>query len=659
MKKIKAILMIMTCGLALPLASCVSSGEVLLTGTVNIKTMTNGTVTSDIASGNVADIVTLTVTPNEGYYLYTLNVNGTSIVDDVVNNKVTFKLVGGENNVTGTFKAGVVSTAAIVVVDTMENGVVTSSLASGKANDITTLTITPNEGYKIYTLAVNGTSIVNNVKNNSVTYTLKSGENRVTGSFKAIGDATSSTEKLTKDKLNFTNTNLGVASETYYTPSVGSPNILVVPVQFSDISSKRTATRLQNLGYALNGSNADGTTDYWESLASFYKKSSYGALTPNYVVTDTVIPQMTGETFKSKTDDYGTESLTLIDEIYSKIAVNGVKISSNISQYDSDNDNLIDGIWFIYNEFDLNNVDSDAYWAYTYWYYAYNDERPGSEELNIPVSTYANMAAAFNYEDNSYGLDSHTLIHESGHMFGLEDYYSYDSSVNYSATGGMDMMDMNIGEHNTFSKLSYGWVEPTVVTGDSGSITLKPFESSGDCLIVPSSYFNDSAFGEYLIFEYYTPTGLNYLDSHTKYATRNLYYSQSGVRVFHVDARLMENAYSNTTDERKKSGKFLNESATSIPSSQTSYYSFAFSNTASSSYNKSNYLLSTVDAQNRIIYNKRNADNNSLFKAGSAINKTTISNFLKSGKFNDGTSFDYNISIDSIDEKGATITFVK
>ena len=39
--------------------------------------------------------------------------------------------------------------------------------------------------------------------------------------------------------------------------------------------------------------------------------------------------------------------------------------------------------------------------------------------------------------------------------------------------------------------------------------------------------------------------------------------------------------------------------------------------------------------------------------------KTTISNFLKSGKFNDGTSFDYNISIDSIDEKGATITFVK
>src|SRR5574344_401215 len=392
MKKIKAILMIMSCGLALPLASCVSSGEVLLTGTVNIKTMTNGTVTSDIASGNVADIVTLTVTPNEGYYLYTLNVNGTSIVDDVVNNKVTFKLVGGENNVTGTFKSGVVSTAAIVVVDTMENGVVSSSLASGKANDITTLTITPNEGYKIYTLTVNGTSIVNNVKNNSVTYTLKSGENRVTGSFKAIGDATSSTEKLTKDKLNFTNTNLGVASETYYTPSVGSPNILVVPVQFSDITSKWTNTRLQNLGYALNGSNADGTTDYWESLASLYKKSSYGALTPNYVVTDTVIPTMTGNTFKSKTDDFGTESLTLIDEIYSKIAVNGVKISSNISQYDSDNDNLIDGIWFIYNEFDLNNVDSNAYWAYTYWYYAYNDERPGSEELNIPVCTYGNNA---------------------------------------------------------------------------------------------------------------------------------------------------------------------------------------------------------------------------------------------------------------------------
>jgi M6 family metalloprotease-like protein len=662
MRKLKAILMIMSCSIILPLASCANTGDVLTTGTVNIKAMANGSITSDITSGNVNDVVTLTITPNSGYAIYTLNVNGTSIVDDVNNNKVTFKLESGENTVTGSFKASSeANKTGTVTISSVTNGTIVSNKTSGNAGETVTLTITPNSGYTLNSITANGTSIIDNVKSNKVTFTLIAGENLVVGTFRAIDESTDSVKKLSKSDIRFSNRELGESGETCYTPSTGSPNILVVPIQFSDVTSKWTSTKLTELNNVCNGTNADGSTSYWESTASFYKKSSYGALTPTYTITDTVIPTMTAALFKKNSDDYGTETLTLIDQIYDSIAVNGTKVSSDISKYDSDGDNIIDGVWFIYNEFNMNNVNSSSYWAYTYYFYADDDRTSGSVAKNIPISAYANMAGAFNYEDSAAGLDSHTMIHESGHMFGLEDYYSYDEISN-SASGGLDMMDLNIGEHNAFSKLSLGWVEPTVVTGNSGSITLKPFESSGDCLIVPSSYFNDSAFGEYLIIEYYTPTGLNYRDANNSYPDRSLYLSQSGIRVFHVDARIMKLTYNTKQQDYLYTGSYLSEDATTIPAYNTatdSYYAMAYSNTASRSYSSSNYLLSAVDAQNRKIYNTRDVDNNSLFKEGTNINKTTISTFLKSGKFNDGTSFDYNISIDSIGDTGATLSFTK
>ena len=77
------------------------------TGTVVIdEEIANGVVSADKLTGNVGDIVTLTVTPNDGYDLESLKANNEVLT--VTDNQATFTLVKGENFVTATFKETVV-----------------------------------------------------------------------------------------------------------------------------------------------------------------------------------------------------------------------------------------------------------------------------------------------------------------------------------------------------------------------------------------------------------------------------------------------------------------------------------------------------------------------------------------------------------------------
>ena len=79
----------------------------VVTGTVVIdEEIANGVVSADKLTGNVGDIVTLTVTPNDGYDLESLKANNEVLT--VTDNQATFTLVKGENFVTATFKETVV-----------------------------------------------------------------------------------------------------------------------------------------------------------------------------------------------------------------------------------------------------------------------------------------------------------------------------------------------------------------------------------------------------------------------------------------------------------------------------------------------------------------------------------------------------------------------
>ena len=113
-----------------------------------------------------------------------------------------------------------------------------------------------------------------------------------------------------------------------------------------------------------------------------------------------------------------------------------------------------------------------------------------------------------------------TLIHETGHLLGLMDYYDTEFGDRVSGgLGGADMMDDSVGDHCSFSKQELGWIEPVRIEG-SGEYALRSFPETGDALLLakPNAKVSllDRLAGitaieqyEYLLIDLYTPDGLN------------------------------------------------------------------------------------------------------------------------------------------------------
>lgn len=484
------------------------------------------------------------------------------------------------------------------------------------------------------------------------------------------------------NKATFTYLDINESAHSPITPSTGDVNILVVPVNFdlNDIRPYKSGSYidfndgdyLEAMEYTFNGtSSLDGANPYWESVSSYYEKSSYGNLHFNFEITDPFTPEMSASEFLSKEDltssssSVGGSQALITDILEHGLTKNDVPIDIFDAKYDQNEDGYIDGMWLIYNviDGDLVSSESQPFWAYTTNYLAKaTDTETG--EIKIVGTRYANCALSFLYDDSSSGYDAHTIIHETGHMLGLDDYYSYDNSGNYGYLGGIDMMDLNIGDHSAFSKYALGWIEPTVIYKEDTTITLKPFESSGDALIIPSSYYNDSAFSEYLILEYETPTGLNKLDATKKYRNAYPLAFSNGLAIYHVDARLIEhqiqNGYYTCSD-------YLSENESTVPEvkmhgSKEDVYLVGNSNTPSYNGISDDYALVRLISKERTLYSENpktsrvGSTRRDLYQAGDSFGTDQIDMFFSHNTFNNGTPIN-NISIEvtAMNEEGIAL----
>ena len=484
------------------------------------------------------------------------------------------------------------------------------------------------------------------------------------------------------NKAAFTYLDVNESAHSPITPSTGDVNILVVPVNF-DLNDIRPYERssyidfndgdyLKAMEYTFNGtSSLDGANPYWESVSSYYEKSSYKNLHFNFEITDPFTPEMSASEFLSKEDltssssSVGGSQALITDILERGLTKNDVPIDIFDSKYDRNEDGYIDGMWLIYNviDGDLVSSESQPFWAYTTNYLAKaTDTETG--EIKIVGTRYANCALSFLYDDSSSGYDAHTIIHETGHMLGLDDYYSYDNTSNYGYLGGIDMMDLNIGDHSAFSKYALGWIEPTVIYQDDTTITLKPFESSGDALIIPSSYYNDSAFSEYLILEYETPTGLNELDATEKYRNAYPLAFSNGLAIYHVDARLIkheiQNGYYTCSD-------YLSESESTVPEvkmhgSKEDVYLVGNSNTPSYNGISEDYALVRLISKERTLYSENpktsrvGSTRRDLYQAGDSFGTDQVDMFFSHNTFNNGTPINnVSIKVTAMNDEGITL----
>ncbi|HOJ45128.1 MAG TPA: hypothetical protein PK340_03790 [Bacilli bacterium] len=455
-----------------------------------------------------------------------------------------------------------------------------------------------------------------------------------------------------------TQNDYNMAAGLFTLPATGTQKLLVIPVSFTDYPCGPTcSTRLDSLEKAFFGTASETS---WESVTSYYYKSSYGQLTLEGIVTPVYESSMSTATFASSTRTTG-DYASYFDPTWLIVeqAVSWYKSysGSTLSDYDQDNDGFIDAVWLVYNNPNSRYANytaegEDVFWAYTYW--DYDNWNYGNVSSPVPM-TYAWASYDFMYEGyGSQDIDAHTYIHETGHVLGLDDYYSYTDG-DWGAAGGVDMMDFNIVDHNAYSKFLLGWADPYVINGEVNQVTiqLNPFEASGEFILINDGW-NGSAYDEYLAIEFYTPTGINYLDSQPGgYPGNGLRgFSVPGIKIYHVDSRL--GLYNNSG--------FTGYTDTATLSSYTYPY-IAHSNTVEYSQNENFRLLHLLEAGGVNTFKNSNevATNATLFKQGDTFTPASFGSFFyyTTGRFNDNTAIGYSISVGSVTNTKATLTITK
>lgn len=444
-------------------------------------------------------------------------------------------------------------------------------------------------------------------------------------------------------------------------PSKGERNVLVIPMTFSDEkkpSSKYGGTTLKDINAVYNGE--EGTTSFY-SVKEYYEKASYGQLKLNINVVQEwcKLDKTLQELYDMGTETMANQSWYAID-----YAANWYQEKyGDISKYDTDKDGFIDSIIVIFSHDAytkkvwpyLDGMPTEAEkalsWAFTFWTY--------KEEANMEVpetNAYNWISYGYMDEGKTSKPDPHTYIHEFGHLLGLTDYYDYDflpDGGRYSPAGKVNMQDYNIGDQDSYSKFLLDWTIPSVVTKEE-EITIDVYESSGDCILVPTSTnYSNSPLDEYLMIELYSPTGLNYVDSLNTQEPRN--FTNVGIKIYHVDSRLAKIHWNEETQKstfvewtNNPTYEYLTKNG-QVPY----YYDIAASNTesyciSSTEYKQLNLLSAKENSVNNNYYLNRGANNDDLYKVGDKI---------ESFSFNNGESIKYKIEIKSINDRKATIGF--
>ena len=447
--------------------------------------------------------------------------------------------------------------------------------------------------------------------------------------------------------------------------SVGENNLLVVPLKIKGYEEYATSENLKKINDSFFLEDSLNTLGYY-SLSEYYKISSYnklnikGEVTP-WIDLDLTTKEISSSSISNYTLDCGTYFPT-------EKAINYIKENLNIdlTKYDNDKDGFIDGVYFIYGcptFLDDSSLSPSTFWNFTY----YNVLNKDKASISSPVlMTYSwSSFDMLSKGSDKTKLDTHTYIHEFGHQLGLNDYYDTSNSGGLnpytSPMGGLDMMDNNVGDHSAFSKFALGWINPFVVSGDIGSVEVEigSLIESGECIILPTSNYNNTPFDEYLMIEYIKNNSINKVDSTNGYPSTFYtdgriirFYSKNGIRITHIDARSVDTNldYTDNINDMVMT-KFSNTAST-----KQGYYC---------PLNNNSYVLTSLISAN----SSRNtlgtffvANNTDLYNASSTIDFTSNSNSSRasslpynSNRFNDGNVFNYSIKIDSISESKASI----
>ncbi len=348
-------------------------------------------------------------------------------------------------------------------------------------------------------------------------------------------------------------------------PHSGTLKSIVVPVKFTDTDNyisnyDNVKSDINDVFFGTNESVG------WRSVKTYYESESLNKITFTGTTTDWY------DTGHPSSYYYDVNKAFELKEAVTEWFFENHPEEDRKS-YDSNHDGLIDGLNIVYGSLDRTTgalgPGAEQMWAMVKKFrnQAPNVEKPVSDvflwmsyDMIYPTQAIAlARTGKSNYSyDDKWGtgakhlkLDPLTAIHETGHMFGINDYYSYTEDDVYYA-GHTNMQTLNILGHDPYSVILYGWADP-FIPENSVTINIGDFQNTHDViLLTPNWNDDDSPFDEYFLIELYAPTGNNEYEAFTKmtnygHGTSPLDYQTVGVRIWHVDARI-KTASSNYED---------------------------------------------------------------------------------------------------------------
>lgn len=331
------------------------------------------------------------------------------------------------------------------------------------------------------------------------------------------------------------------------TQTIGDAAMLTIRVEFDDIKFQDGCYTADQLASMIDGTEtadfADADLGVYASLQEYYERSSFGKL---HISSGDQIYSYTLSHERAYYEEQGGDQLI-------KEVLTGLDEQIDYEDYDLDQDGYIDGICI--NFAGANDGRDSLWWSHVSWYQdlcktEFDDPELGEIDTwdGKKVANYMFLHTLLDGETNQVNTidtEGHrTLIHEMGHMLGLDDYYNSDNADNGICT--QDMMCYNEGEHNGFSKWLLGWIDEEQIlwltkdsVGEDGIkiqlTALSTEEPAADdkliAVIAPTkSETANGLYSEYFVVEYDENGVGNYNGT-------------TGFRVFHVDAHLDEAEY--------------------------------------------------------------------------------------------------------------------
>lgn len=317
--------------------------------------------------------------------------------------------------------------------------------------------------------------------------------------------------------------------------AIGKQHTLVIPVVWADqtdlVSDELYALFQKELGSLIDeqgnplGDLSDANDESF-SLSEYFGFSSYGQLEISSFLTDWYYTDKVfayDYEFAFPEIDFADEVLGWVKQTYP---------NTDWTQFDQDGDGIVDSIVLLSVGLSQNEGYTPASFGGAVHSTGNNYGMLAGTQADPQANCFLTVNLAF-LKDG----ETHTLIHEFSHNFGLNDYYD-STGYGINAVGEYDMQSGSVGDWNAYSKLAVGWMQPQVISdlasGESVELTIRSSALAGDVILLPAAGTQYAGpFGEYVTIDLLSPDGVNAYDA-AQYGLQETV----GVRISHVNAQL-------------------------------------------------------------------------------------------------------------------------